>query len=84
MRTFATAAALAAAITLPALAQEDMSAALQSDWDGHLRPLYEHFHANPELSFMEVETAARLASELRDAGYEVTGRRMSGAPVWWR
>ena len=72
MRTFATAAALAAAITLPALAQEDMSAALQSDWDGHLRPLYEHFHANPELSFMEVETAARLASELRDAGYEVT------------
>ena len=30
--------------------------------------LYKHFHANPELSFMEVETAKRLAAELRDAG----------------
>lgn len=72
MRMLAAAAVFAATLTLPALAQEDMSAALQSDWDAHLRPLYEHFHANPELSFMEVETAARLAGELRDAGYEVT------------
>lgn len=72
MRTLVSAAALAATLSLPAFAQEEMTAALQSDWDAHLRPLYEHFHANPELSFMEVETAARLAAELRDAGYEVT------------
>ena len=26
--------------------------------------LYKNFHANPELSFMEVETAKRLAAEL--------------------
>ncbi|MCH2384518.1 MAG: M20/M25/M40 family metallo-hydrolase, partial [Pedosphaera sp.] len=34
--------------------------------------LYKHFHANPELSFMEVETAKRLAAELRDAGLTVS------------
>ena len=34
--------------------------------------LYKHFHANPELSFMEAETAKRLAAELRDAGLKVT------------
>lgn len=34
--------------------------------------LYEHFHANPELSSLEVKTAARMAEELRKAGFEVT------------
>ncbi|HZL86745.1 MAG TPA: amidohydrolase [Pirellulaceae bacterium] len=34
--------------------------------------LYHHFHSHPELSFMEKETAARLAKELRAAGVEVT------------
>ena len=34
--------------------------------------LYQHFHSHPELSFMEKETAARLAKELRAAGVEVT------------
>lgn len=34
--------------------------------------LYRHFHAHPELSFEERETAARIAKELRAAGLEVT------------
>ncbi len=34
--------------------------------------LYQHFHRHPELSNAEVETAARLAAELREAGCEVT------------
>jgi hippurate hydrolase len=34
--------------------------------------LYKHFHANPELSFQEEKTAARLADELRRSGYDVT------------
>jgi len=34
--------------------------------------LYHDLHANPELSLHEVETAARIAKELRDAGFEVT------------
>ena len=36
------------------------------------RPLFTHFHQNPELSFLEVETAKRMAAELKKAGAEVT------------
>jgi len=46
--------------------------AVAADYDAHLGALFEHFHRNPELSFMEHETAARLARELEDAGVEVT------------
>jgi len=34
--------------------------------------LYKHLHAHPELSYYEKETAARMARELRDAGFQVT------------
>lgn len=34
--------------------------------------LYRHFHAHPELSFFETETAARFAKELKALGIEVT------------
>lgn len=34
--------------------------------------LYQHLHANPELSLQETKTAARIADELRKAGFEVT------------
>lgn len=34
--------------------------------------LYQELHTRPELSLQEVETAARLANELRGAGFEVT------------
>ncbi len=37
-----------------------------------LLSLYQHFHQHPELSFQEQDTAARLAEELKKAGYEVT------------
>lgn len=43
--------------------------------DSHIRPfieLYEHLHANPELSYQEFETSKRIAEELRAAGCEVT------------
>ena len=33
---------------------------------------YKHFHANPELSFQEFETAAEIARGLIASGYEVT------------
>lgn len=38
----------------------------------YLNALYLHFHRNPELSFQEEHTSARLASELEQAGFEVT------------
>lgn len=34
--------------------------------------LYKHLHSNPEISFQEKNTAARLAMELKNLGYEVT------------
>jgi len=37
-----------------------------------LRAIYEHLHAHPELSFMEVNTAALIAKELRVLGIDVT------------
>lgn len=37
-----------------------------------LDALYKHLHTYPELSLMEEKTAARVATELRTAGYEVT------------
>ena len=40
----------------------------------YLKKLYEHLHANPELSLQEVQTAARIAEELKKAGFEVTAK----------
>ncbi len=38
----------------------------------HLDGLYKQLHAHPELGFQEERTAARLAKELRQAGFDVT------------
>jgi hippurate hydrolase len=45
---------------------------VQKDYDAHLGDLFVHFHENPELSMMEDKTAARMAKELRAAGFKVT------------
>lgn len=46
--------------------------AVEADYDDHLGQLFLHFHAHPELSFLETETAKRMAAELRAAGLDVT------------
>lgn len=51
---------------------ESRRGAILRDYDDHLAELFEHFHRHPELSFLEQETAKRLARELRRAGAEVT------------
>ena len=38
----------------------------------YLENLYRDLHANPELSFEEEQTAQKMASELRTAGFAVT------------
>jgi amidohydrolase len=48
-----------------------LSAAIDDDYP-YLRALFEHLHANPELSMQEVETSDRLAQELGQLGYAVT------------
>ena len=50
----------------------ELSESVMTDFEQRLRPLFEHFHANPELSFLEQKTAKRMADELRALGVEVT------------
>lgn len=45
---------------------------IQAHYDDHLAELFVWFHRNPELSFLETRTAARLAQELRAEGVTVT------------
>ena len=65
---------LALAVTLLAapVAFADLNQDVNQDYNGYLQPLFEYFHKNPELSHLEVNTAKRLAKELRAAGFEVT------------
>jgi len=56
----------------PVRAVEPLRQAIAVDYEANLEDLFLHFHANPELSNREVETAARLAEELRALGYDVT------------
>src|SRR3712207_3660826 len=50
---------------------DDIGAAAQVE-ARDLADLYRHLHQNPELSFQETKTAARLADEVRRLGFEVT------------
>ena len=62
----------ALAFAAPSFAQSDLRDAIAADYDENLEALFEHFHANPELSHREFETSKRLASEIRALGYDVT------------
>ena len=53
-------------------AAQALADGIAADYEAHLAALFEHFHRNPELSLVEYETAARMAAELRTAGFEVT------------
>ena len=70
------AGAALAALTLgagPALADAgETAAAVERDYEDHLEALFVHFHQNPELSFLETNTARRMAAELRSTGLDVT------------
>jgi amidohydrolase len=50
----------------------NLSQHIDAEYSSYLEPLFLHFHANPELSLVENETAARMAKELTTAGFEVT------------
>jgi hippurate hydrolase len=75
MRLFHLAAsALALAVAAQPAAAEDPAtkAAIEAEYDSYLAPLFLDFHQNPELSYYENRTAAKMAAELRAAGLEVT------------
>ena len=69
----AAAGLLATTAQAPAQAQDaGLRAAVAADYEANLAGLFDHFHRHPELSGLEVQTAARMAQELRALGYQVT------------
>src|ERR1700686_497025 len=71
-------AALCAATVLPVHAEMDVArlkAAIETSVEADypkLDALYKDIHAHPEIAFQEVKTAAKLATEMRALGFEVT------------
>lgn len=53
-------------------ASSPLATDVERDYEANLRELFVYFHAHPELSGKEINTAARLAKELRTLGLEVT------------
>ncbi|MBI1364421.1 MAG: amidohydrolase [Alphaproteobacteria bacterium] len=53
-------------------ADDSLRAAIAADYQQNLKALFIHFHENPELSFKEFKTSARIAQELRALGFDVT------------
>ncbi len=51
--------------------RDRVAAQVRQDY-AYLESLYKQLHARPELSGMEIETSARIAEELKQAGFEVT------------
>lgn len=72
MRGTIAAWALMLSVTAPAAAESEFRVAVEKDYSDHLEALWVHFHKNPELSFREYETAARMAAELKALDIEVT------------
>jgi amidohydrolase len=65
--------ALALCASGPVAAKPDYAAAIAADYQSSLGALWDHFHRNPELSYRETKTAARMAQELRKVpGMKVT------------
>ena len=50
-----------------------LTQSIGADYD-YVADLYRHFHENPELSYQEKDSAARMAKEWRSLGFEVTER----------
>lgn len=64
-------AAIAAASLSVTSSAADLDQQVEAIYDDQLGDLFVWFHQNPELSFMEQKTSARIAEELTDLGYEV-------------
>lgn len=79
MRGLALIAALLA--STPALAEPDFAPAIRADYDASLGKLFDHFHRNPELSFKETATAARMATELRAVPGVIVTEKVGGTGV---
>ncbi|MGK2286036.1 amidohydrolase [Pedomonas sp. V897] len=64
--------ALMGAAPVAVAADTQLRADIARDYDQRLKDLFIDFHKNPELSFRETRTAARIAKELKALGIQVT------------
>lgn len=64
-------ALVALAFQMPPARAESLAAAIAVDYP-YLESLFQHLHANPELSMQEFKTSDRLAQELEQLGFKVT------------
>lgn len=71
MKRTAIVLALSGVLSAP-VASADLNSDIEVDYDTYLADLFDYFHRNPELSLVEFKTAARMAQELRSAGFTVT------------
>jgi hippurate hydrolase len=79
MRVLLLASALS--IAAPALAEPDYAAAVKADYAKDLATIWDDFHRNPELSFKEVRTAAKMAGYLRAVPGMVVTEKVGGTGV---
>ncbi|MGA8205933.1 MAG: amidohydrolase [Woeseiaceae bacterium] len=70
-RIMTVALALIGLFSASARADEALYKAIDDDYS-YLHDLYLYLHQHPELSFQEKNTSARIASELRPLGFDVT------------
>lgn len=72
---FAFAVMLGVSTTAIAADVASLRAAINQGFDAqysHIDALYKDIHSHPELSFLETRTAAKLATEMRTLGFQVT------------
>jgi len=70
-----------ALIAAPVRADTALQTAIKADYDRSLGSLWDYFHRNPELSYVETKTAARMAQELRAVPGLVVTERVGGTGV---
>ena len=75
-----TSAAMLVALAAPARA-DDLAASIKADYDKSLAAMWDDFHRNPELSFVETKTAAKMAANLRAVPGVVVTEKVGGTGV---
>lgn len=60
---------------------DDLSAAIKADYDKYLGAMWDDFHRNPELSYVETKTAAKMAANLRAVPGMVVTEKVGGTGV---
>ncbi len=67
--------------TAPARADDGLKTAIKADYDRSLGALWDYFHRNPELSYVETKTGARMAQELRGVPGWIVTEKVGGTGV---